>query len=93
MRTDRHTGVKKQIIAFRNFAPKQHTSVFRECGCLDYINYHQHAIWINGVIICAKYKTHVAIKLGILLSVKWKTDSAALNKKQNANQFLFSVTT
>jgi hypothetical protein len=37
--------------------------------CLDWINYHQSVIWINGVIFCAKYKSVVPIKLGVLLTV------------------------
>jgi len=77
--TDRQTGMTKLIIAFRNFAnaPKKYTSIFREYVCLDWINYQQCVIWISGVIFCARYKTRVPIKLGILLTVTSCSDSVA----------------
>ena len=72
MRTNRQAGMTKQIADFRNFAnaPKKSTSTFKEYVCLDWINYHQCAVWINGVIFCAKYKTIVPIKLGVLLMLQ-----------------------
>jgi hypothetical protein len=83
-RTDKLEVMTKPIVAFRNFAnaPKKHTTTFREYGYLNWINYHQCAIWISGVIFCAKYKT-VPINLGVLLMLQGtKPRCLGLDKKR-----------